>query len=277
MINLRNVRASAGCRGCHDRRNGFCGELPNRAQERLASLSWQSDYAAGHTFWHEVEQPRFVGIVRKGYLRMQRHSLDGQRQIVAMITPGEIIGSPMNTRIGYGVEASTNVSICRFERNAFGRLMGEEPELRKAVLGEYFQGLEALRQQIWALGIQSPEERLCGFLIKACSVMPYQPQPDGSGVLTLQIPREDLADLLNTTRETISRTMHHLQRLGLIEIQDPRHLRLSDISRLAEIGSVESKAMPRNAPKLRPALIVISGNFQPGISEPARPATLKLR
>lgn len=269
MINQRDWRVPEGCLGCPVRRDGFCGKLTDRVQARLASLSRLRDYAAGHIFWDEVEEPRFVGIVRKGHLRMQRHSLDGRRQIVEMIAPGRMIGSSVETRIGYGVEASTNASLCRLERGAFQRLMGEEPELRKAVLSDYVERLEAIRQQTWAVGLQSAEERLCGFLIKACSVMPYQPQPDGSGVLSLEIPRADLADLLGTTKETISRTMHHLQRLGLIEIRDPRHLRLSNVERLAEIGGVGSKSMSQNAPKPRPTLVEVNRKYQPGTREPA--------
>lgn len=251
MIDERNLRAAEGCLGCSVRRKGLCGKLSDRVQARLARLGRQKDYAADHIFWDQVEQPRFIGILRKGHLRVQRYSPEGQRQIVAMVAPGEMIGESVETRIGYGVEASTNASLCRFERTAFRRLLGEEPELRQALLRNYVERLEAIRQQTWALGLQSVQERFCGFLIKACGVMPYQPQPDGSGVLTLEIPREDIADLLGTSKETISRTMHHLQRLGLIEIRDPRRLLLSNLNRLAEIGGVDAKAQSRMASNLR--------------------------
>lgn len=243
MIEKHKWSADDACSGCPVRRHGLCGKLPDRVRTRLAGLAHRATYPSNHTLWEQEEQPSVVSILRKGILRVQRYSTDGDRQIVAMVYPGEMVGADGEMHTGYGVDACTDVSLCYIERATFRRLLKEEHDLRRAILREYTERLDATRHQIWSFGLQSPEERLCAFLIHACSVMPYQPLPDGSGVLTVQIPRADIADLLGTTKESISRLTHRLQRLGLIDIRDPKHLLLRDLDRLAEMGSVDRETL----------------------------------
>jgi CRP/FNR family transcriptional regulator len=69
--------------------------------------------------------------------------------------------------------------------------------------------------------------------------MPYQPLPDGTGVLSVSLPRRDIADLLGTTLESISRAAHKLADSGIIEIRDPARFRILDLPRLIALGKIE--------------------------------------
>lgn len=232
------------CAECTGRRLGLCAELPKRVLARLAEVAHAVDYPANHRFWDEDERPGFAAILQSGYLRMPRYSIEGRRQIVAMVSPGEIVGEGIDTRPGYGMESVTPVRVCRFERGDFLRLTESEPELRRAIFRQYMKRLDVLRWLTWSLGLQTPEERLCAFLARSCETMPYQPLPDGSGILTLEVPRADVADLLGTTKETISRLTHRLQQTGLIEIRDPRHFRIFDLGKLARAGGIAPAGSP---------------------------------
>ncbi|WP_164871849.1 Crp/Fnr family transcriptional regulator [Solirhodobacter olei] len=220
--------------------------MPKALLARVAEASRIVECPANHRLWDEDVQPGFTAILWRGYLRMPRYSLEGRRQIVSIICPGEIVGEGVDTRPGYGMEAVTAVTFCRFERGEFRRLADREPELRRALLRQHMKRLEVLRWLTWSLGLQTPEERLCAFLARACETMPYQPLPDGSGILSLEVPRADVADLLGTTKETISRLTHRLQQIGLIEIRDPRHFRIFDRERLAKVGGL-SPARPNSS------------------------------
>jgi Mn-dependent DtxR family transcriptional regulator len=53
------------------------------------------------------------------------------------------------------------------------------------------------------------------------------------------LPRKDIADLLGTTVESISRSVHKLSDVGVIEIKDPAHFRFLDMSRLIAVGKID--------------------------------------
>ncbi len=230
--------SSAQCENCHARRHGPCASLPAASLARFAEAARPVDYPAGHCFWDEDGRVNFVGILKTGYLRMLRYTADGRRQIMALVGPGDIVGEGFRPVAGYRLEASTPATMCRFEPAVFERLLEREPELRRAVCRDYLDQLDGLRRTTWSLGVQSPRERLCAFLSLSCRTMPFAPSPKGGGLLTLELPRADIADLLGTTKETISRLTHRLQSSGLLRIRDPRRFFIPDLARLERAGGL---------------------------------------
>lgn len=222
----------------------FWDGLSPQLRTRMTALGRIVDLPADHLLWEEDQRPGFVAVLLSGFLRMLRYSADGRRQIMVIVPPGELVGEGVETRAGYRLEAATPVRLLRLERAAFERLMEEVPDIGRSIYRQCVGRLDRLQRMTWALGLQSPEERLCAFLADACQVMPFEPGGAG-GILTMELPRADIADYLGTTRETISRLTHKLKAAGLIVILDPRRFEIPDIDRLARAGAcLSGRAAP---------------------------------
>lgn len=104
----------------------------------------------------------------------------------------------------------------------------------RALCKQSLARLDEARQLTWVLGALNSNARLRSFLLAARHWMPWAPQPDGTGVLTMTLPRKDIADLLATTPETISRLLHQFQEDGLIDMLCSKTFRLRDLTALAE-------------------------------------------
>ena len=85
------------------------------------------------------------------------------------------------------------------------------------------------------------------------TIMPTEPQPDGSLILTLEVSRRDWADLTNTAIETVSRTMSYLADKDLVISLTPRKFRIRDFERLACVAGVEPPPRPSDR-RVLPAL-----------------------
>ncbi|MDE3237944.1 MAG: Crp/Fnr family transcriptional regulator [Paracoccaceae bacterium] len=246
MTEPRILKSETICSDCVSRRGGLCSGLPDGVRGKLAEGARVVDYPADRLLWDEESRPGFVAIVRKGFLRMVRYSVEGRRQIMAIVAPGELIGEGFETRSGYALETATPVRLCRMERGTFERLSEDEPSVGRAFYRQCVERLDSLRRVTWSLGLQSPEERFCGFLASARQTMPYQPVGKG-GILRIEISRADIADYLGTTRETISRIAHKLQSAGLIEIRDPATFHIPDMERLEAVGASRGGWRKRSA------------------------------
>ena len=209
-------------------KNRVCGDARHR-EVRAAD----SDVISGGA------RSRDVWLVRTGILRLQRHAYDGRRQILSLFFPGEIVGFEEEFRDGVTVETAIPSSLCRIDRRWFDRMVTENTSLRAELFRQKQEQLDRLYWLTWSLGALKPEERLCAFLALSSKFMPYQPLPDGTGILSVHLPRKDIADLLGTTVETISRIVHRLSSHRIIEIRDPAHFRILDMSRLIELGKIE--------------------------------------
>lgn len=206
-----------------------CGDARRREDRKPNSVIVSGDYRS-HDIW----------FIRSGIMRLQRHGYDGRRQIVSLFFPGEIVGFEGEFREGITVESATQSSLCRMDRRSFDRMVDQNDALRNEVFRQKQDQLDRLHWLTWSLGALSPEERLCGFLTLASKFMPYHPLPDGTAVLSMLLPRRDIADLLGTTVETISRSVHKLADTGIIEIKDPAHFRFMDLPGLIALGKIDS-------------------------------------
>ncbi|MGB8814205.1 MAG: Crp/Fnr family transcriptional regulator [Paracoccaceae bacterium] len=195
-------------------------------------------YASNRVVCGEGADPDFTGILVSGYLRLQRYGMDGRRQILCLLTPGDILGGQKSRGPSYSVEASTDALICRFETKNLDRIMAEDADLRRAVYALHSGKLEQLRWLTWSLGALSVEERLCAFLAVATKYMPYQTLGNG-GVLSVDLPRADIADLLGTSVESISRITNRLDGEGIISIRSARQFEIRDLDRLIVLGCLQ--------------------------------------
>lgn len=205
-----------------------CGDARHRV-DREPDSEVISGGARSHDIW----------LIRSGILRLQRHAYDGRRQILSLFFPGEIVGFEGEFREGVTVETATQSGLCRIDRRWFDRMVEQNDVLRAELFRQKQDHLDRLHWLTWSLGALKPEERLCAFLALSSKFMPYQPLPDGTGILSLYLARKDIADLLGTTVESISRIVHRLADTGIIEIRDPAHFRFLDLPKLIALGKVD--------------------------------------
>lgn len=183
-------------------------------------------------------ESRSYWIVKSGFLRVVHYSQEGRRHVVTLLQPTEVAGFVMPMVDGLIIEAASKAVVCKVDRRQFMHRMAEDGTFRRSVYLQETRQLERLRWLIWAIGGLSPEERLAAFFARATLFMPCEPQEDGSVILTMQVSRADLSDLLNTTAETISRVTHKMQDSGWIEILDAARFRIIDLKAIAGMGRV---------------------------------------
>ncbi len=177
-------------------------------------------------------------IVKSGLLRVVHYGVEGRRHLLSFVLPGEVAGFIMPMASVQIIEAASSAVLCKIDKRQFMQRMAVDTAFRHAVYRQEKEQLDRLRWLIWAIGGLSPVERLAAFLIWAMRFMPYEPQEDGSAILTLQVSRSDLADFLNTTAETISRVTHRMQDDGRIEILDAARFRILDLKAIFYMGCV---------------------------------------
>lgn len=182
---------------------------------------------------------RDVWFIRSGILRLQRFAYDGRRHILSLFLPGEIVGFEEEFREGVSVETVTQSGLCRIDRRAFDTILNSNDELCTELFRQKQDQLDRLHWLTWSLGALSPDERFAAFLALSTRFMPCEPLPDGTMILSMQLPRADIADLLGTTVETICRINRKLSESGIIEIKDPSHFRILDLKQLTALGQID--------------------------------------
>jgi CRP/FNR family transcriptional regulator len=210
--------------------------------------SWPQDAV----LWHEDSGSFAPGVVLGGILRHQNNAADGHRRIVNLVLPGDILNPKSLARRGYTVEAATPVACLRVRPSEFARLCQALPRLAAASYRSCLSQLDRLRWLTWTILALGTEARVAAFLDCAAGTMPVEKSEDGRTIMSLILPRRDIADLLSTSAESVCRALKHLEREGLIRMRTPTQVEILDAPGLRVLGATGSDC-PLVAPGRAPA------------------------
>ncbi|MCC6469666.1 MAG: helix-turn-helix domain-containing protein [Alphaproteobacteria bacterium] len=182
----------------------------------------------------EADAADHVFTVTGGAVKIYKLLPDGRRQITGFLFPGDFLGLTHNALYAYSAEAMTATRLCRFPRKKLEALLDELPKLEQRLLGMASHELAAAQDQMVLLGRKSARERVVSFLLMLSGGAVRRGQPDNP--VAVPMTRNDIADFLGLTVETVSRTMTQLKTQHLIELMDEKQVRLSRIEALREIA-----------------------------------------
>lgn len=191
----------------------------------LPAIGPRLTFTRGQDIFAEGKRAEYVFQVMDGVVRTCRYLSDGQRQIEDFHVAGEYFGLEARSDHDCTAEAVGAVTVLRLKRGAIADLAGRDLDVAARVLGLVMSKLERTRRHVAMLSRKSACERLAAFL------MDLAQRSGTAGVVELAMSRQEIADYLGLTIETVSRTFSRFEADGLITHHDRRRV-LCDFQQL---------------------------------------------
>lgn len=200
----------------------------------LESLKSYRSYARGETIVWAEEPLTHLGSIVRGAAFLDRTLEDGRTQIVGLMLPSDFIGRPDRRTVAHNVIAATDVTLCRFTKPVFERLLERSPAMMRRMLAMTNDDLDAARDWILLLGRKTARERVAGFLslLARRTIREAGLPPRGALTLTLPVSRSDMANYVGMTPETASRQLSALRADGIIAIPSRHSIAIPDLAGL---------------------------------------------
>ena len=180
---------------------------------------------AGEQLIWEGDEAVLVANVIDGLLKLSSQTSDGREQILGIAYPSDFLGRPFGGSTPYGVEALTDAQVCVFERRDFDRFAREHPALEHKLLERTLSELDRTRKWMLLLGRMNAEQKLASFLLQSEE---RAGGADENGSFDLQLSRQQIADILGLTIETVSRQLTRMKAEGLIDLPSRRTVTILD-------------------------------------------------
>lgn len=229
-----NEVCAQSCADCAVRPHAVCAALDDDELRQLEQLGHRQHYRSNEAVFGQEEIVLSCYNLLEGVLRLYKLLPDGRRQIVGFALPGDFIGLSVNGRHGLSADTVGPAAVCRFVKSSFWRFAEDKPKLLQRINEFVTRDLAEAQEQMVLLGRRSAEEKVAIFLIKwrerLAQVAPL------AEVTPLPMSRQDIADYLGLTIETVSRTFTKLERDRVIEIV-PGGIRLTDVKRAAALAA----------------------------------------
>lgn len=212
---LSVIEDCVGCPMLKDR--VFCN-LPKPALAELDSLSSSATYPKGAVLFVEGQDPRGVFILCSGRVKLFGASPAGKSVIFRISEPGEIIGMP-STLSGQPYELTAEalepMQVNFIRRDDFLKFLRQHGEAALRVAEMMSNIYHATCREVRYLGLSATaSEKLARFLL---DLKPANGSGQGKRFV-MTLTHEEIASMIGTSRETVTRLFASLKRKRLIEV-----------------------------------------------------------
>lgn len=192
------------------------------AVDRILGVGMTVEIGTGQTIVFEGDPLRHCFRILDGAVRLYTAIADGRRQVIDFLWTGDCFGVLGHARFSYTAEAMVPTTLARHPRD----LVNEAVAKGTPPVGQLFEmaccELERTQGLMLLLGRKNADEKIATFILSMAD-RGGGPADDGTR-LRLPMSRQDLADYLGLTIETVSRTFSRLKRQGLIALPTPQEV-----------------------------------------------------
>ena len=220
------------------------------ACERISPF-WRTNlYHRGDVIFYQGNAPVSVYFLCTGNVKLVRDARMGRQHILRMMTGPDLLGDRAFLA-GQPYAASAQVMedsrVCAIDGQTFRALWRGEPELARLLAVYMARKLAEADEAACDLALRTIREMLARLIVEKFESI-------GGELVQFSESRQDLADILGTSAEVISRTLSEFERKKLVA-RDGRALRILDKERLRAIGGVQTRRPDFNqAPKCIPSM-----------------------
>jgi CRP/FNR family transcriptional regulator, nitrogen fixation regulation protein len=187
-------------------------------------------FARNAEIYGEGEQVEFLYKVVSGTVRTYKVLADGRRQIGAFYLAGDLFGLEAGDEHSFSAEAVSDSKVLVIKRSAIFALAARNSDVASQLWNLTTRELRRMQSHIMLL-IKSAHERVAGFLLEMA-----ERSPAANNEFELPMSRQDIADYLGLTIETVSRTLTSLENATVIALPSARRIVLRDRIALGKLS-----------------------------------------
>lgn len=215
-----NLDLHNSCIDCTVRSERLFCNMSEGTVAALEAIKFTSVYPKGATLFVEGEQPRGIFIICTGKVKLTTSSSEGKTLIVKIAEEGEVLGASA-TILGLPCEVAAETlepSQLNFvRRDDFLQLLNTHPDACMHTVQQLSEKYQAAQREIRSLGLsRTTGEKLGRLLLDWCSR--GEQTPKGTRIKVL-LTHEEIAQMIGTTRETVTRLLSDFKRKKIIDVK----------------------------------------------------------
>ncbi len=212
--------------------------LPRQQHEDLAMIVVDQIFKRGQTIFSEGDEGSGFYVVISGRVKIFKLSPEGKEQIFHILGPAEPFGEAAvfaGEHFPAYAAALAESRVFFFPRPAFVDLIKKNPSLALNMLAVLSRRLRKFAALVEDLSLKEVPGRLAAYLIFLSE------RKKGKEEVELDVSKNQLASLLGTIPETLSRILARMTREGFIQSSGSRSIRIMDRKGLEELASGERR------------------------------------
>jgi CRP/FNR family transcriptional regulator len=222
------------CQKCKVRSYSFCRCLNEDKLEYFSKISTEKNFTNRENVFLQHEETLNFYNITEGNVKIYQLLDDGRIQIIGFLYPGDFFGTSNQNKYTYSAEAIGNLKVCVFNQKLLDRYIDENPILAKELFNQTSYELTLAQDRMMILGKLNATEKVISFLNNISNQRKRIGWPNNP--ISLPMTRQDIADYLGLTIETVSREMKKLKDEKIIKILSTKQFYINDFEKLHNLN-----------------------------------------
>lgn len=199
--------------------------LSGAEKTELGRLAQIIEYKTiGSLIFSQGDEAAYLYLLASGVVRTHHVLNNGERQVLAFHWPGDLFGLAENGKYLSFAEAIAPSKVYRFPNRKLEKFLLKNPHIQDCVFVKAVYDLRNTQRQVIVMGRFDIPRRLAAFLLDCSAHERYFDHH--AGILTLPMNRDDIADYLGTSAETVIRAFSRLERESVVRRIKARKIEL---------------------------------------------------
>jgi CRP-like cAMP-binding protein len=212
----------------------FC-QLSEQDQETCNKHKTTNLYKAGQILFYEGNRAFGIYCVFSGKIKLYKTGFNGRLQIVRLAGTGDLLGYRSllaDEPYAATAEAMEDAMVCFVDRGTFFEMMRQNGKLAMEMMKKLCRELRSAEDHVLDVAQKSTRERLASLLLTLKETY-GKPCSDGTEI-GISLSREEMAEMIGTTQETVIRLLSDFKEKGVLMI-DGRHIIIPDTKPLLRL------------------------------------------
>jgi len=202
--------------------------------QKLQKVTISRCYKKGELIFQEGESSDTLFIVHQGLIKLSKLNEEGKEQIIRLLFPGDFFGQfalLQNSNHYANAEAVEKTTVCLIDKIAFIKKLEKNPMMALHFINELNNRLSRADEWISLLSLMEVEKRLARVIL-----LFFEKDNSNSNEFTLPLTRKDLASLIGTTPETLSRKLLSFAKKKVITVKRHRVIQVLNVDQLKQLA-----------------------------------------
>lgn len=195
------------------------GALSQDCLLRIAKITTEKSYSKKSIIFHEGDYGDTLYIIKNGRIKIAKVAIDGREKTLCILQPGDFFGEMAifdNLPRSATAEAVDNdIQLLAISKSDFERLIHEQPSISLRIMKDLTRRIRQVNQQVEDLAFKDVHGRVASTLY---NLLNTEEKIRGVKVNRLRMTHQDLANMVGSSRETVTRALNRLQDEGAIAI-----------------------------------------------------------
>jgi len=203
-----------------------------RALQRIGN---KVRFARNETIFNEGDDAEYTYKLISGAVRLCKHTSNGRRQIADFLLAGDYFGFLQLGTYSFTAEAVNDVVVMCYPQRQVEHLSNTMPSLGRRLLVLLSKRLLGMQDHLVMLGRQAAKERVASFLL----LLAERSEAQDGEAFDIPMCRQDMADYLGLTNETVCRALSELKRTRLIAMPNVHQAVVNDTDALRNAADTD--------------------------------------